>query len=271
MSRVLDVFPMWIGRVAVSTALPALTCDDAAAPPVLDRVRSVSMRALPSDYQLLWWVSRFKQLTTPQIAALAFPDVKSRTTYDRVIQKAIKCDQLERVPTANTTANVYQLGREGWGMFFTGRRKLRTTVDYHALAIADVLIAVMQASRDGKLEILDWQSEPDTHVEVAGADLRPDLYLCIDTKDGRKPLYLWLEVDLGGERQRQITEKLERYIYAQNNDDKYPGEIFPQILFLATKDERVRELKQIMKRTKDLPSGLAAAQLLPDFPLSILL
>lgn len=161
---------------------------------------------------------------------------------------------------------VYQLGREGWGMFFTGKRKIQRTIRYHALAVADVFVQVKQASRDGILDILEWQVEADAWADVAGADLRPDLYLDIGLREKRERLSLWLEVDLGGERQKQIVEKLDRYAYAYGHAEAYPRDVFPQVVFLCIDAARAHELRHIIARTHNLPSELVTVQLLADFP-----
>lgn len=257
MSSVLPVYNRWVADGHDHTPQTPLTSGDAAPSAVADAVPSISVK-LTTDYTCLWWVSRFKQLRTDQLATLAFPTAKSRTSWDRVLKKLVKNNQLERLETGVTNTNVYQLGVTGWPVFHDGRRKVRTTVDDHALAIADVYIAVLQASRNGAFKIIEEHTEPDTKQVIANTEVRPDLYLVLEDDPELKPLHLWVEVDLGGERQRQLTEKIERYIWAHNGTPE-----IPQIVFLCPNEQRVREIYGIITKT-NAPDGLMRVGLLSD-------
>ena len=95
------------------------------------------------------------------------------------------------------------------------------------------------------------------------------MYVELGLREKRQRVFLWLEVDLGTERQKQIAEKIQRYCYAFERSDKYDGERFPSIVFLALDDERVRELGQILRRAKNVPDGLMRVEALPSFPQSL--
>lgn len=256
MSSVEPVYSRWAGGGNGYTPPTPLTSGDAAHAAVVSDVSSLPMRIDPPDYAVLWWVSRFKQLRTDQIATLVFPHVKSRTSYDRVLKQLIATNQLELIPTGVTNTNVYQLGANGWGQFNTGRRKTWTTPNYHALTIADVFIAIQQTN----VEVVEWQTEPDCHRVINNIKLEPDLYVVIKDDPNQPPLHLWLEIDLGGERQRQLTDKIERYIWA-HNDPETPA--IPRIVFLCTNELRVREIRSIIARM-DVPDGLISVELVSN-------
>lgn len=247
------------------------------------------MKPLDRDYQVLVMVSRFGQLGTGEIKALLFNET-TRIPCDKVLKRLRDAELLELVEQPHpggrrggTSMNVYQLGKNGWSMFYQGRRKVQRAIRYHALTVADVFVAVKQAERAGWLDILDWQVESDAWADVDGVDLRPDMYLELGLPeqkyeeiddDGTVRIVaptcpLLLEIDLGGERQKQIIEKLERYAYAYNHAEAYPGDVFPQVVFLCTNADRTREISQIVARMKDLPDGLVTAELLSDFPASL--
>lgn len=138
----------------------------------------------------------------------------------------------------------------------------------HTLAIADVYIRCKQAERAGHIDILDYATEPDSWVTVAGAELRPDLYLDLGLPSKGERVVQWIEADLGSERRKQIVEKLDRYRHAYDHSDKYPLDIFPQLVFLANTAERARELCQMVSR-ESMPDGFVVVELLESNPQSL--
>lgn len=254
----------------------AVTWGDAVPAAAAHYVDLQSMRLLARDHRVLTLVARFGQLTTPQLDSLVFYDSTTRHPCDKAIKRLVKHELLEPVAQRHpggrlggSSVNVYQLGREGWPLFFEGRRKFARIIRAHSLSIADVFVAVKEAECAGWLDVLEWSSEPDTWLQVAGADLRPDLYLDLGLREKRERRVIWCEVDLGGERQKQIVEKIERYTYAYQHAHDYPTDVFPEITFLATDPERVKELRQIISRMSDVPDGLITVASLDSFPQSL--
>lgn len=258
------------------TGAAGLTWEDSPSRPAAQSLDLRSMRLLERDGRILTLVARFGQLTTNHVNDLVFYESKSRTPCERALKRLVADGLLEHVPQRHpggrlggSPLNVFQLGAEGWRLFFEGRRKFSRVIRAHSLAIADVYVAIKQGEREGWLEVLDYATEPDSHVDVAGADLRPDLYVELGLREKRQRVVLWLEVDLGTERQKQIAEKIERYRFAYEHSDQYQGDVFPSIVFLALDDERVRELNQILRRAKNTPGGLIQVQRVESFPLSL--
>lgn len=260
-------------RLARLVLRHTLTSSDAPSTSAVVCVPYTSMRLRDRDHLVLVVLSRFTQLSTPQINALVFHEATSRFPCDKVLRRLRESGMIETVDQPNVggrrggrSETIYQLGKHGYPMFFTGKRKIQRVIRYHALAVADVYVQVKQAEQDGWLGVLDWQVEADAWVNVAGADIRPDLYLEVDHLESKIKYYYWCEIDLGGERQRQIIEKLERYIYAYEHSDDYPHPVFPQVVWLVTSPERERELKQIISRMKNPPDRLFIVAQLDSFP-----
>lgn len=250
----------------------ALTWGDQPARAAVQLLRFGSMQLLARDHRVLTYVARFKQLTTPQVNTLVFHENRSITPCKTALQRLVRAGLLEHVEQRHpggrlggSSVNVFQLGKQGWPLFNTGRRKFSRVIQPHALVVADVYIAALVASRDGWLDILEWQVESDAWVNVAGADIRPDLYLDLGQREKRQRHRLNIEVDLGGERQKQIVEKLERYIYASQHHSEYPDGQMRQVLFLTDTDERLGELKRIVKRS-NAPDGLIMVEKVENFP-----
>lgn len=155
--------------------------------------------------------------------------------------------------------NVWQLGSQGWPIFMTGRRRVARVIRAHQLAIADAYISLVQASRDKKLRIENYATEPDSHLELGGAILKPDLYVDLIVRQpddtGRK-IAAWIEIDLGTERQKQVLEQVTAYTLAYAARDQYPLSPYPRVIFLAINEERAAEIRYWLKRAGELPMSV---------------
>lgn len=256
--------------------LAPLTLDDSPPTPAVESVELNSMRLLARDQQVLTWVDRFGQLTTSQIRALVFFENRSATPCEVALKRLVKAELLEHVAQRHpggrlggSAVNVFQLGREGWRLFYEGRRKFSRVIKAHSLSMADAFIAAKTAEREGWLDIFSYAIESDAWLNVAGADIRPDLFLELGLPETQEGRVLWIEVDLGSEREKQIVDKLERYTFAYRNAADLPLESFPSVLFLAPDAERVQDIRQYVKRferRQSVPDGLFSVALQAEFP-----
>ena len=245
-----------IARTALSWGVPH--------PPAATRVvNSRNMQILARDMDILRLVGRFQQLTTPQIRTLVFPHQASRTPCDHALKRLVANNLLDLVdqrhpggPKGGSSYNTYQLGSQGWPLFMTGRRRVARVIRAHQLAIADAYISLVQASRDKKLRIENYATEPDSHLELGGAILKPDLYVDLIVRQaddtGRK-IAAWIEVDLGTERQKQVLEQVTAYKVAYGAKEQYPLSPYPRVIFLAINDERAAEIRYWLKRAGEMP------------------
>ncbi|WP_100504036.1 replication-relaxation family protein [Mycobacteroides abscessus] len=253
------------------TGITGLTRGDKPPPRAVQWITLHHMRLVARQWRVLNHIRHFQQLRTSQIYRLEFHDT-TRTPCDRTLKRLRDLGLIEvvreRLPGGDrggSSEHVLQLSAAGYKHFPGDKARRNTTIRYHALVVADVYIAALEASRDGWLDILDKQVEVDAWANVAGADIRPDLYLDLGLREQRKRYRLNIEVDLGRERQKQIVEKLERYVYAAQHAAQYPDGQSRQTLFLVTDDERLRELRRIVKRF-NAPDGLVMVEMVEDFP-----
>lgn len=245
-------------RLHRSIGSAALTSGDMPPAPAARSVPSQGMHILARDMEVLKLVARFGQLSTPQIRTLIFHEQRSRTPCDHTLRRLEKNGLLALVNQplpggrqGGRNVNVYNLGAQGWPIFMEGRRKVSRVVSAHRLAIADVYIQLVQAQRDKQLKVVAYATEPDSHLELGGAYLKPDLYVDLiirqpDDSGIAKPL--WIEVDLGTERQKQLLEQVAAYKAAWHARADYPLDRYPGVLFVATSDDRAREITYWLKR-----------------------
>lgn len=238
----------------------------------------VGMELLERDARLLAGVARFGSMTTAQIATLYFYGLKSDTSYVRRLKHLTEAGMLSRVAVrlpggsrGGSPMGCYQIGPTGWKSYYTTRfRPIRDqTKLLHTLKVVDVYISLKETERAGYLDILSYNIEFDAWVNVAGAEIHPDMYLELGLRHKRQKVSLWIEVDRDTEWDKKINDKIQRYKYAKLHDDEYPLEVFPDVLFLATDEDRVKELRGIVRRS-NAPDGLVSAEHVDSFPQCLL-
>jgi hypothetical protein len=249
----------------------ALTSMNVVATARAQYVYTTDMQLSATDQLIVTLVGRFKHLTTNHIKRLVYPGKDGnpqRKAIDRLLNNKLLARVNQRLPggaRGGSQMYVYQLGTLG-RKIFSGRRGHSTVVDYHALAIADVYVELFEADRRGEIKLLNWATEPDCHIDFGGIHLEPDLYIDVVTsRDGetiRHPR--WIEVDLGTEHKKQMTEKLTAYKLAYETRNDYPLPIYPTTLYLVTRDERAAELRYWMRYLKDLPATVLEVAKLAD-------
>lgn len=242
--------------------------------------RYTSFMQIPArDREIVQLVGRFKHLSTSQIKRLVYPDQAhepQRRAIDRLLRDKLLARVNQRMPGGNQAGSqmyIYQLGSQGRKLYQFGRRGHSIAVDHHALAVADVYVALFEANRRGEIKLLNWAAEPDCHIDLGGIHLEPDLYVDIVTvtKDGqaiRHPRFI--ELDMGTEHKAQILEKIGYYKTAYESKDQYPLPIYPTVLWLATRDERASELQYWMRYARPDPEYVQAVSTVDKLLLSIL-
>lgn len=221
------------------------------------------------DRHILRLTDYFGQASTAQLAALVFPDVASRTSYDRTLRRLLADGYLYRIEKRRRTGGarggsgeyIYSLGPEGWRICKREGRWHRRAVDYHALSIVDAYTRLMDQQRAGVFSLRGFTPEPECHLTVDGYELRPDAYT--ELERGGRVLKLWLEIDLGTERPARIADKLRRYVGAYRSGKVDP---FPRVVFVTPDSERTSELAWIIKRRPEEEQPLFRVVEMASFP-----
>lgn len=261
---------------ASGMAAPGVTSGDAALAPATKYQYLWGMKLLQRDVNLVRGVAEFGSMTTDQIFALYFYGM-ARTTCTRRLNILVENGTLSKVPVrlslrdTGAPLGCFQIGKNSWRSFYTSNyRQVRDQMKLvHTLAIVDTFVAIKQAERAGQIDILNYAVEYEAWINLAGSDIRPDMFVDLGLVERKERVVQWVEVDNSSERYKHIKEKLDRYRHAYNHSDKYPLDIFPQVVFLANTAERARELRQMVGR-ESMPDGFVVVELLESYPQPLL-
>lgn len=205
------------------------------------------------DNQILRLVARFRQCSSRQIATLLFHSAGSETSQRRTLDRLMSRGYIARVEhrlvggsKGGSGQYVYQLGPRGWAQYVGGKYLARRSVDYHALAILDAFIALVELERQGVIVIRGVSTEPDCWARFEGIELKPDLYIDLELGGVRRKL--WIEIDQGTEGQRQVLGKLSAVPRAFENADGDEWPEWPLTVWSAVDEARAKELRWLIQR-----------------------
>lgn len=140
----------------------------------------------------------------------------------------------------------------------------------HLLAIAEIYVGLRQLERQGTVELLAFDTEPDAWRSFTGpagerVRLKPDAFTVLGVDE--LELRLFLEIDRGTESLPTIQRKCRRYLdYWHTGAEQHQFGVFPRVWWLT---ESPRREARIARLLSDLPPderGLFATGLLSDAP-----
>ena len=130
----------------------------------------------------------------------------------------------------------------------------------HTLAIAELVVRLVEAELIGQLVLLDAQPEPVCWRRYLGPVgsrevLRPDVRLTVAAGDTE---YHWfVEVDLGTEHRPALIRKCRQYAaYYRGGQEQRRTEIFPRVAWLMNTPQRAETLKAAIRGDDKLPEEL---------------
>jgi len=119
----------------------------------------------------------------------------------------------------------------------------------HTLAIGDLYVALVEADRAGKLELLAFEVEPvRTYTSPIGTTIRlkPDAYVRLAT--GEFEQLSFCELDLGSEGRGVLERKLQAYLslYRSGREQAEHG-LFPQVVWIAPDPARAHFISSLVE------------------------
>ena len=124
----------------------------------------------------------------------------------------------------------------------------------HYLAIADVHVNIVAATRHEPIELLSLELEPNSWRRFLGLSgeprlLRPDLMAVTST--GPYEDHWFLEVDLGTEHPPTVVEKCRLYVdYANSGEEQERLGVFPRVVWIVLDEDRQRRLQTALQRAQ---------------------
>lgn len=229
-----------------------------------------AMRLLARDLEVLRVVGRFGQLPTSAIKQLVFHDRDMRVCTRRLesLTRDGSLARIEkRIPGGSQGGSgqyVYQLGAIGWGVIHGGRYRPARAISYHRLAVADVYVSLVVASRDGTLRIHDDKIESEARRDIEGEVFQPDLLLTVDHLERRTRRFIAIEVDMGTQKPNVIRAKLDAYTKAKAKDNGRVFPVYPDVILLTIDNRRKRDLQTIISQHRG--DSIFSVYLMDEWP-----
>jgi hypothetical protein len=142
------------------------------------------------------------------------------------------------------------------------RRRFRepsATFVSHTLAIAQVVVDLIERSRAKQFELMQLQSEPRCWRAFNALSnrqvVRPDLFVAVGSHDYE---YRWfIEMDLGTETMpRRIVKCLQYEAYYRSGHEQADHGIFPRVLWCVPSAELAATLRDRIIRSRGLTAEL---------------
>lgn len=202
------------------------------------------MELTPRDLEVLSLIGRFTQLASSHLTELVFAD-RSHTVPDKALGRLVRSHYLSRVGRRASSdkggagAFVYQLGRFGRALLeYEGRAS--STVNNHALMVADTYLELRRAENAGVFALKDWDVERPVPPAV-----RADLFVTLDFPQQSRSGSYFLEIDMGTEAPKRIREKLAGYWRAVETSTE---DWFPYVVFVVRQQARKAEIERTIRR-----------------------
>lgn len=235
-------------------------------------------RLVGRDLAIVGMVADLRLMSGRQLEAIFFSS-EFHDSYDsasraarRVLARLVEERVLVRLNRqiggirAGSRAFVYGLGPVGHRLLerTTSRPRYREPsalfVD-HTLAIAQIVVSVINAARQGRCELISWQGEPRCWRTFSSAGgrimLRPDLYLALGVDEYEHRFFI--EVDRDTEHLPSIFRKANLYDrYYRSGREQSKSGLFPTVLFVASDAKRGQAIERGLQAMKKLPPKLFA-------------
>jgi hypothetical protein len=308
MSAAVDRSGRWSGRVASDSATfevrPSLGRDSAPETPTSrgapgsaseHRSQRVSRRRLERidadlserERSILVDLDRFRFLTSSQVQVLHFRDHATEDAAARIRRRVLErlaryrvIEHLERRVggiRAGSASYVWRVGVVGDRLLRRqrgdGGRSRRTEPSArhldHCLAVAACHIQLVVAAREGQLDLLTTETEPNCWRRYLGAGgvpeiLKPDLYVL--TASGEFEDHWFVEVDCATESLPSVLKKCTQYErYRRSGREQAQTGVYPRVVWVVPDLTRWQRLSNEIASTRSLDRDLFRITTHDDF------
>ena len=242
-----------------------------AAAPRVSRLELLKLAAqLPDrDRRIVETVGMLRLARTDQLRRLFFSELTTENARTRVCRRSLQRlteTQLLR-PLERRMIGGSRAGSSGqvYALAPAGRRLLAHVAGHgapsnrgvhepgllfltHTLAIGDLYLALIEADRDGKVDLLSFEPEPTrTYTSPIGATmtLKPDAYVRLGIGDYEQLSYC--ELDQGTEGRGALERKLHAYLalYRSGREQAEHG-LFPRVVWITPSETRAAYISSLV-------------------------
>jgi hypothetical protein len=228
------------------------------------------------DLAIIGQVAELRLMSARQIEAIHFPHTEHDTAQaaararQRVLERLTRLGLLGRLARriggvrAGSASFVYALGSNGQRVLIPGgqRRRFHEPTERfldHTLAITQLVVELIIASRSGPLDLLTCQPEPRCWREFSGLGgrlvLRPDVFLALGV--GEFEHRWFIEIDRGNESLPVVLRKCRQYhAYYQAGDEQAAYGVFPRVCWIVPDERRAEGVRRAISRDRSLPKRL---------------
>jgi hypothetical protein len=230
------------------------------------RVENVRRQLSDRDRLVLTAVEDLRLLSARQIERAIFVDGSPLTRARRcraALQRLTEWGCLTRLDRrigglrAGSAGFVYGFAPFGQRVLNPGAERLRrvreprTAFADHVLMISELWVQLLEAEREERLKLIDFQSEPNCWRSSGGVSsvqwVKPDAGVVTATDDWE--LHFFVEVDLATESQSVIRTKAATYAdYWQTGKEQTARGVFPRVLFLVPYERRKEQIVETLSR-----------------------
>ena len=234
----------------------------------------------PRDMVVLSDIDRFRLLSTRQIQRLHFAtdhansQAATRATH-RALRRMESYAVLQRLQRRiggaqrGSAGSLWQLGTRGVTVLQnpTDATKRRRTQEpssgvfvRHTVAVAEAAVAIVEATRSHRLELLSLQPEPQSWRQFLGQHgqpdwLRPDLHVVVANSDFEQ--HTFIEVDQGTEHSPQLLRKCHVYArFAAVGAAEHTTGVIPRVLWVVPDTARQEAIARVIAREASLPQEM---------------
>jgi hypothetical protein len=219
------------------------------------------------DKAILGDLERARVLTGAQLQRLHFAEiaepVRARDRR-RILQRLVDLDLVSKLERriggirAGSAGHVYTLSPAGQrfqalqrGQQLTKQLRRTRTLGQpflnHALAISEIYVTLVEASRNHNFCVPRFQTEPACwHPTGTGRYLHPDAYLVLATPEHQD--CWWLEIDQSTESLPRIKRKCRTYLDFLTHGGTGPDGVPPRILFTTPNDDRSNAIEKVIAK-----------------------
>lgn len=238
------------------------------------------------DMAVLGSLDQLRLLTGDQIRRLHVTDGSALTQARRARALLQRLSELGAVVRMARSVGGVRAGSQGYVYGISGLGQAVLTLDQstsrrhrrtwetspghqnHVLAIAELYVSLVEATREGVIELLDFQPEPASWRTFGGhagepVTLKPDAFVRLGIGDVERSAFV--EVDLSTESRTVILRKCRTYAtYWQTGLEAQRHGVFPEVLWLVPDERRQARMREVLRRLPPDAQALFTVERRPD-------